>query len=99
VWPNFIVVLLPVTDFGPSILQPLEPILIQAVVSELSVKAFHKRVRCRLSGLNKLQLDIPALRPEEHSLARELRSVVADNERGLASLAKDLFREPRHSST
>ncbi len=50
---------------------------IQAVLSELAVEAFHESVLRRLSRLNKMQLDVAALRPEEHRLASQFGAIVA----------------------
>ena len=95
-WSNLIVVSLPVIDFGLGVLQTFKPKLIQAIVPELTVEAFHKRILGGLPRLNKLQLDISTLRPEEHCFTRELRAVVANNNGGLASLVADALQIPGH---
>lgn len=75
----FVVVAAPLVDLKASLVQCSEPVHIQAVFSELTVVRFDKRILSRLAGLNELQLDATFLRPEEHRLARKLRTVVAND--------------------
>ena len=52
---------------------------VQAMVSELTVEAFHERVLCWLAGLDKMQLDLCSLRSEEYGLAGELGAVITND--------------------
>lgn len=63
-------------DRRSSIFQAREPVEIQAVLSELAVKALYECVLSWLAWLDEVQLHSRFLRPEEHCLAGELWSVV-----------------------
>ena len=74
-----VVVRTPMLDRRLSILEAGKPVQIEAVLSELAVEALDKRVLSRLSWLDEVQLHPLVLGPEEHRLAGELRTVVAND--------------------
>ncbi len=51
---------------------------VQTVVAKLTVETLDEGILRGLPGLNELQLHTPALRPEEHCLAGEFGTVVAN---------------------
>ena len=53
--------------------------LIQAAITELAVKAFHKGILGRLAWLNKVQLHTRYAWPEKGRLTGKLGTVIADN--------------------
>ena len=56
-----------------------EPVLVQAIVSELSVEALTVGVLSWLSWLDKAEFHPSLLAPEEHRLARHLWPIVHHN--------------------
>ena len=69
----------PLRDFVSRICQAQESVLIEAAVSELAVEALDERILRRLARLDEGQRHRPLTRLEEHRLAGQLRSVIADN--------------------
>ena len=67
--------------------------LIQAFVPELSIETFHERILRWLTWLDKTQRSIAFLGPEEHRLAGELRSVIADDHWRQAASFTELIQE------
>jgi len=59
--------------------------LIQAALPELAIEALHEGILGRLSRLDKVQLYLIVLGPEEHGLRGKFRAVVTDNALGLSS--------------
>ena len=60
-------------------LKPGEPVEIRTVLAELAIDALDERVLRQLAGLDEVPLHASLLRPEEHRLAGQLGTVVADN--------------------
>ena len=77
--PDVVVVVSPGIDGLPGIGQILEPVFVQAIVSERTVETLDKRVLHGFAGLNEVQLRSTALAPEEHRLTGKFGAVVADN--------------------
>ena len=73
---NFVVILAPSTDFGARLVQGLEPVLVQALFSELAVEALDGAVLHRPSRLDQDVADVMTLRPADKRPTGELRSVV-----------------------
>ena len=82
VWPDFVVVTHPAADRAPGIHHIAEPILVEAAVSELTVKAFHERILGGLARLDKVQLYTGIARPEERRFAGKLRTIVTNDRPG-----------------
>ena len=61
-----------------------KPVVVQALVSELSVEGFNERVLDGLAGIDEMQVDSVLLSPLLCVLAPEFRSVVNDNFAGLS---------------
>jgi hypothetical protein len=53
----FLVVLSPLMQYRPGVLDGMESVLVQAFVPELAVQAFDKRILCGLAGPDQLELD------------------------------------------
>jgi len=51
---------------------------VQAVVPELTVEAFNERILSGISWLDEVQFHRGPLRPKEHRLAGQFRSVIHD---------------------
>ena len=69
VGPDFVIVFAPLVDFISSLFRGTEPMHVRAVLSELAVERFNKRILNRFTGLDKLQRDVSFLRPEKHRFA------------------------------
>src|SRR5205823_9404161 len=82
VWSAFVVILPPQFDERTRLLQPLEPVFVQALVAELPVEAFHIRILHWFPRLNELPLHAALVGPTVHSLAGKLRAVVTDQPLG-----------------
>jgi hypothetical protein len=85
----------PGIDDLPGVFKTSKPVLVQAAIPELTVERFNKRVLSWLPWLNEMQFYAGALRPEEHRLAGQLRTVVHDDPAGQVSLSTKLCEEPR----
>jgi len=93
---DFVVVVPPSLDDGPSIVDRGEPVLVEAFVAEPPVEALHVAVLVRLSRLNEVQSGSVLFGPDLESAARELRPVVADDRFWpAATLAHELGQHPR----
>ena len=55
-WPTFVIVLSPLVDNHPGMLQGVEPEFIQAFFHELAIEAFDESILGGLVGLYQLQL-------------------------------------------
>lgn len=69
VGPDFVIVFAPLVDFISSLFQGTKPMHVQAVLSELTVERFSKRILSRFTGLDKRQRDISLLCPEKRRFA------------------------------
>ena len=78
-WPNGVVVVPPVLDYGVGLKKAGEPVLVQALVAETSVERFNEGILGRLSGLYEMQIDARIACPDDHGFAGELGPVVDDN--------------------
>ena len=76
---DFVVVFPPLIDDVSCVMHGSEPVLVETAIAELAVKRFHECVLRRFSWLDKMQLHVLILCPEEHRLARQFRAVVADD--------------------
>ena len=66
---------------------------IQAFAPELTLETFHERILRWLTWLDKTQRSIAFLGLEEHRLAGELRSVIADDHWRQAASFTELIQE------
>ncbi len=69
VWPHAVVVEPPVFDGPPRLLEPYEPVLVEALVSELSVERLDEAVLNRLARFDEVQVDTSLLCPHVEHLA------------------------------
>ena len=60
-WSFVVVVIAPLADYLPCIVKRLEPVLIQAAVSQPGIEAFDERVLGRFSGLDEVEFDASLL--------------------------------------
>src|SRR5690554_1055052 len=74
-----IVVQAPSADLLPSVCEIPEPVLIQTLIPEFSVKALDVTILHRLSGLNQLQFNTMAVGPLIKRSASEFRPLVGSN--------------------
>ena len=84
VWPDFVVVLPPDPDGRARLLQRLKPLLVQALVPELSIEALDVAI---LHGPPWLDQDVPdamAVRPGHERPAGELGAVVCSYRQRIA---------------
>ena len=72
--------------------------LIPAFVPALTIKTFHEGILSWLAWLDKTRLGIAFLGPEEHRLAGELRSFIANDHGQQAASITDLIQEAGHVS-
>ncbi len=77
--------------------QVSEPVLVQAVVSELPVEALAAGVLRRFPRLDEAKLHATLLAPEEHGFASHLWTVVHHNARWQATLLAYYAEVVRHS--
>src|SRR5665811_1980997 len=77
--PDFVVVLPPGGDGGSGLRQCLEPMLVQAFVPELAVKALDVTVLHRPARLDQDVANPMGLRPSHESAAGEFGSVVGSH--------------------
>lgn len=66
-----VIVLSPAADNLSRLGQIRKPVLVQAEIPELAVKAFNKSILSRLAWLDELQLHPGLFAPEEHRLGSE----------------------------
>ena len=88
----------PITDLSPRVKQVLKPTYPQTFVTQLSVKALHLRVLCRLARLNMHQFNLLLQTPSQKMPAGQLGTVVTANPLRLASPHHDLVQHPCYPS-
>ena len=66
----------PSLDHASGVIERSKPMFIQALVSKSSVEAFDISVLVRFTRIDLPQVHIALMRPVEHCLANELRSIV-----------------------
>ena len=96
VWPYFVVVPGPLSDVCSGLGQGLKPLLFQAIVTKLPIKALDVAV---LHGASWLNQDMPhAMRscPSHKSSTRELTSVVCTYSQWVASEDRSLVQQSSH---
>ena len=74
-----VVFLAPVLDDLSGMTHRQEPVLVQTLVSEPSVKAFNKAVLGWLAGLDEVDMNTVCISPFIHELAGKLRPIVRGN--------------------
>lgn len=77
--PRLVVIFTPLLDLHIRVRQAREPVLIQALGSQLAVKALDERIVRWLSGPAEVQRHLVQVRPLAQRLARELRTIVHSN--------------------
>lgn len=95
---NLVVVLTPLMNFVPGLVQRPKPVLVEALVPEFAVQALDEGVLCGLSGLDEAEIDVVLLGPKEHGLTGEFAPVVADNQRGKGAAAAKLIEKTGHAA-
>lgn len=92
-----IVLLAPEADDLPGMGDVFEPVLVQAFVTQLAVKAFNVAVLHGLAGIYEYVIDLSGIRPI-HRITGELRTVVTEDflrhpvkQDGLVEEASDLL--------
>src|SRR5574343_69947 len=79
VWPDLVVVAPPVGYLRTSLVQRLEPVLVQALIAEPPVETLDVAVLHGSSGFDQDVPDAVALRPGDEGPAGELRPVVGSH--------------------
>lgn len=80
-----VVVVAPCRNQMAGMVQGREQVLVQALVAQASVEAFHKAVLHRLSRRDVMPLDLAIFLPFEHGVRSQLGAVVADHQAGEAA--------------
>ncbi len=78
---DLVVVHSPVLDLGSGVAQIDKPVLVQALVAELTIEGLDVGVIGRLSWPDEVDLDAHPIGPLVQGSPRELRAVVADDDR------------------
>ena len=84
-WPVEIVVDPPFFDDLPGMAVAAEQMLVQALVPQPAVEAFHEAVLHRFSGRNVMPFDVAVLLPGEHGIRGEFGAIVGDDHAGIAA--------------
>lgn len=87
-----IVVQAPVADLVPSVGEIPEPVFIQTLIPEFSVKALNVTILHRLSWLNQPQFNAMAVGPLIERSAREFRSLIGSNGFRIASEGRNTIQ-------
>src|SRR4051812_37248894 len=96
VGPDLVVVLPPDSDRGTSLMQRLEPVLVQAFVAELAVEALDVAVLHWPSRLDQNVPNAVCLRPRHESPTGELGAVVGANGHWIAAEPRRLVQHSGH---
>ena len=94
--PDLVVILAPGGDSRPRLGQGFEPVLVQALIAELSVEALDVAVLHGFPGLDQQMLDAVCLRPAHECPAREFRAVVGTHGLRIAAEQGGLIEQARH---
>jgi hypothetical protein len=94
--PGLVVVLTPECDGRSGLLQRLEPLLVQALVTEFAVKALDVAVLHGPAGLDQDVANAMSLRPAHKGPAGEFRAVVCAYGQRVAPEDSGLVEQPRH---
>ena len=81
--PVVIVVVAPCRNQMAGMAQGWEQVLVQALVPQTAVEAFHEAVLHRLARRDVVPFDLAVLLPFEHGVRRQLGAVVADHHAGM----------------
>src|SRR6266702_4153280 len=71
--------------------------LVETLVAKLAVEALHEAILLRLAWRDVVPLDTVLLGPLEHGVRGQLRAVVGDDHRRLATLGHDRIQRPYHA--
>jgi hypothetical protein len=74
VWSRLVAITSPRGDNDSGVVQSVEVVIIEALVSKLAVEAFDVRVLCWLAGRNQLEIDAAVVGPSVERSAREFRN-------------------------
>jgi hypothetical protein len=94
--PHLVLVAAPARDLLPGLVQRLEPLLVQALVSELAVEALDVGVLRGLAGVVDQVLDAAAVGPGHEGAAGELRPLVGTDGPWVASELSHRVEHPCH---
>lgn len=78
-WPLGIILLPPCFDLAPCISQSGEPVEVQTLIPELSLKAFDKGILHGFPRIDVDNTDLVLFRPREEGVCRKLRTIVGNN--------------------
>src|SRR5450755_1068186 len=84
-WPSLVVIVDPVRDLGPGMIEAEEQALVEKLVAHAPVETLAEAVLHRLSWRNEMPDEPVVLRPGEHSVRGELGPIVRDDHAGLAA--------------
>lgn len=85
VWAMVIVVVAPSRDQIPGVAQVGEQMLVEALVAQTAVEAFHEAVLHGFARRDVVPLDLPFLLPSQDGVRCQLRSGAADHHAGIAT--------------
>lgn len=87
-----VIVVSPVFDNLPCMAVAGEEVLVEAFITQTSIKAFHEAILRRLSRRNVMPLDGVILLPFKDGIRRQLGPVVRNNHAGIARPERDLVQ-------
>jgi hypothetical protein len=89
--PRAIVLIAPLLDLAPPIVERAEHLLIEALLAQATVKRFDESILDRLARLDELQAHSATIGPLVHHPPAKLRTVIRSNDSGhCAQLAEPL---------
>ena len=92
-----IIVGAPSRDQFSGMAQVGEQVLVQALVPQAAVEAFHEAVLHRLSRSNVVPLDLAILLPFQNGVRGQLRPIIADHHAGIATRSGDVIEFPSYA--
>ena len=97
--PQVVVLMTPVVDEQAGFFEGVEPVLVEAVITEGAVEGLDEGVLDGLTGLDVIEVDLAPLSPEVKRLARELRAVVTGDGTGRSQPVTEGIEQISHRSS
>ena len=96
--PSLVVIVDPVRDLGPGMIEAEEQALVEKLVAHALVETLAEAVLHRLSRRDEMPDDRVVVRPGQHCVRGELGPIVRDDRAGLAAPLYQRRQFPRHAS-